>query len=450
MNQRLFLGLIGLCLSLTVSQATSWSTENETAKRRILYNSDGTSLFNGNNDAPGSVRTKRSLLRETPVTVEQLLAQVDEVAGMQVDTFLVCPVDYQTVLYRSDLERRSGDGLTDEDLYDAGVSMRNRILALRHFDSLGVDPFALVVKRIRAKGMEPLATIRLQAAHSFMGSAGAARAGESPWWRAHPKYRLQAAGGGEAGSCLNFAFPEVRARKLALILEFVEKYEFDGAEIDFQRFPLYFEPGQEAANIETMNEFMRELRRAFDELGAKRGRRLVLSAKVPETLARCHAIGLDPVTWVNEGLLEFLSLSRFVHQNIYDAADTPHLAFDLASFRRELTRDVPIYGTINVAYSFPTETPGKPAKFYLTPDDYRWEARHLYEQGFDGIEVFNFFDLRVEWDRGDLPVFLFRELGDPKLIGRLRVTPEEMEFQRFHRLPALPQRFQEQREAALP
>src|ERR1035437_4455164 len=56
-------------------------------------------------------------------------------------------------------------------------------------------------------------------------------------YRAHPEWRLPAGG-------LNYAVPEVRAHRLAMMEGLLRRYPFTGLEMDFLRGPPFFPPNQ--------------------------------------------------------------------------------------------------------------------------------------------------------------------------------------------------------------
>jgi hypothetical protein len=437
------LAVLAILLLLT---QRGWAESD--APFRLLYNSDGNHIFQGERrpDDPRKPWHERSQKPREPISVEELLQFVDEVADSQVDTFLLCPVNNQVVTYRSAIEKRLGDGATDAELAAAAYTLQNTVRALRHFDELGVDPFELLVKRIREKKMRALVTYRVQQAHAIPGAAKSAAL--SPFWLEHPEYRLKGKSGGEGDSALNMAIPEVRARKVALLRELVSKYGFDGCELDFQRFPLFFARGQEEQGIPSMNEFVRDVHAMLDEEGRKRTRRLSLGVRVPETPARCRALGLDPAAWVNDGLLDFVVVTKFLAQNATAPYDIPHLEEDFQGFRQTFQKPVALLGAIQMAYSFKTT---KIVQYLLSPDDYRREAAALWEKKVDGIELFNFFMSRARFDaqgiRCEPPFFLLQELGDPKTIGQLH-TPEEAKWDKAYPREPIPEDLRNQLQAA--
>jgi hypothetical protein len=101
-------------------------------------------------------------------------------------------------------------------------------------------------------------------------------------------------------------------------------------------------------------------------------------------------IGLDPATWANEGLVDFVVISHYLRN------DFP---LPVAEYRKLLPQGMPIYGSI---------------EYEPRPDSYRRIARRLYQDGVDGIMLFNFFARR---ESGKEPPFeLLSELGDAERI----------------------------------
>ncbi len=211
----------------------------------------------------------------------------------------------------------------------------------------------------------------------------------SRFWKEHPEWRIGAPGdrlpsiyleilgpnthpvvAGWLPGGLNFAVPEVRARRLAELRECCERYPIDGLDLDFQRFPMYFPPGTEADNMATMTEWVRQVRDMTREIGRRRGRRLLLSARIMAKPEQNPAIGLDPVTWAREGLIDFVIVSHYLRN------DFP---LPVADYRTLFPPDMPLYASIEVARD---------------PDTYRRIARRLWDEGADGIMLFNFFTTR--------------------------------------------------------
>ena len=97
-----------------------------------------------------------------------------------------------------------------------------------------------------------------------------------------------------------------------LIEEAVQRYDCDGIELDFNRFPTFFRTTAKAEDIAKINELVHRVRRMLDAESKKKGRSLALAARVPTSYEQCLAIGLDPAAWANNGWIDFLTVSEFL------------------------------------------------------------------------------------------------------------------------------------------
>jgi hypothetical protein len=106
----------------------------------------------------------------------------------------------------------------------------------------------------------------------------------------------------------NAAAPELRAFKVTLLRELATRYDLDGLQIDFSRHIPCLPVGRQWELRGEVTEFMRMVRGMLLEVAQKRGRPLLLAAKVPETIEGCHVDGLDVKTWAERGLVDVLTL----------------------------------------------------------------------------------------------------------------------------------------------
>jgi len=349
-------------------------------KRRILYNSDGCSILIYRN----------GMYRPTTFGTEHLNTIVDEITpkGSQVDTYLLC-VNAQTMFYPSEKGTMIGSRIHGAKRANWPPANRMWIENLERFYAAGVDPYGVILRRARERGLERLITFRMNDAHaggedSFLRCA---------LWVEHPEYRL--------GYGLDFGRREVRDYTLALIREVVERYDCEGVELDFNRFPTYFKNDQPDKSAK-LNEVVKRARAILDDVGRKRGKRLVLAARVPSNMAKCDEIGCDAATWAARGWIDFLTVSEMMLVR-YDLPIRPW---------KDRIRNIPIYGSIE-------STAGEEIEKYLTAADYRRAARHLWRDGADGIYLFNFIMSREVGPTSREPPFeVLTQLGDPQYLGR--------------------------------
>lgn len=364
--------------TITLARFTRERLTEETPaprRRRVLYNLDGDScmiLKTGSKDPEA-------------ITAEDLKTVVRELTGpgSQVDTLLVC-INAQVMYYPTKVGTQRGMDCTPEERSAWSAREEQWFRNARAMFDAGVDPYAVLLAEARKKGLEALLTFRVNDAHGNDSLRTA-------FWREHPEYRL-------GRGALDFRHAAVRDYVFRLIEEAVQRYDCDGIELDFQRFPTYFKDGTTEERVAWINALVSRVRTMLDAEGAKRGRRLVLSARVPSDYGRSapsyetsRAIGCDPVEWARRGWIDFLTVSEFLSVR-YDLPIKPW---------KSLISNVPIYGGVEC---IPTAAL------------YRRAARHLWNDGADGIYLFNFFVTLAP------PFSALREIGDPKTIEAAEVS----------------------------
>ncbi|NOY41614.1 MAG: family 10 glycosylhydrolase [Planctomycetes bacterium] len=368
---------------------------------RFIYNCDAGNMF---------------VFQQPPMQPEDIYRQIDIVAEAGVTTFSMCPNVGMVMNFPSKHVRMLGDEGDAEiqTLIKAeGVKKSGNARAALNFRSLveaGHDPLALVLNRAKQKSMEVFLSFRVNEVHGVDNpETFSHRLILSKFWNDHPEWKVGKQGGtlsplhqeilgprtnpivGKwfAGG-LNFAIPEVRQRRLDQLCECCERYDIDGLELDFQRFPVFFKYGEEEKHLPTMTKWIREVRDMTREVGKKRGRPILLSARILARPEQNLGIGLDPISWAREGLLDFVIVSHYLHNNF---------PLPIKEYRRLLPHDMPLYASIEVE-----RDAGK----------YREIAKQLYSDGVDGLLMFNFFTSR---ERGQEPDFkLLKELSNQKTI----------------------------------
>ena len=204
------------------------------------------------------------------------------------------------------------------------------------------------------------------------------------------------------------------ARKLEILRELAEDYDFDGLEVDFARGPSNLPFGALWANREALTQFLHDLRRVTLEVERKRGRPFLLAARIPDTLVGCHFDGLDVEAWVRRNLVDILVLG-------------------VRSYELEIERFQHLVGS-------------KPIQIFATLDDhhctdgYSWPpievmrgvVANWWQQGMDTLQIFNWgtapASVRVKTgmfvkqayfddsDRIDVYQQAYRELGSPDIL----------------------------------
>ncbi len=362
--------------------------------RRVLYNLDGDSCLTlkAGRKGPGPITT---------LDLTNLVAELT-MPGSQVDTLLVC-VNAQVMYYPTRVGTMRGAASTAEERAAWPPHERQRWENVEKFFAAGVDPYAVIFGEARRRGLETLLTCRMNDGHGndFL---------RTTFWRDHPAGRL-------GGGALDFGQPAVREYVHRLIEETIQRYDVDGLELDFQRFPTFFAAGPADANQAAMNALVARVRRMLDDEGARRGRRLTLGVRAPSEYgqgrpkpgqALTPARSCDVAEWSRQGWIDFVVVSDWLF-----TSDT----LDLQAWRRQLA-GVPIYAGIQPETK--PSTNNLRCAFCLGAEGYRRVARERWADGADGIYLFNFFTTR-EWPEPAEPPFsVLGEIGDPVTLSPSR------------------------------
>src|SRR5690606_28415521 len=107
--------------------------------------------------------------------------------------------------------------------------------------------------------------------------------------------------GGATG--VDYAQPEVREKAFRIIEEVAQNYDVDGVHLDFFRHPVFFKSVAQGgvadeAQREMMTDLIRRVRQMLLARGRERGKPLLLTTRVPDSVEYCRQIGLDIETWL--------------------------------------------------------------------------------------------------------------------------------------------------------
>ena len=189
----------------------------------------------------------------------------------------------------------------------------------------------------------------------------------------------------------NFAFAEVRRYMEAVICECFERFDVDGVELDFMRHPGWFRIEEAQANAYLMTDLLRRVRARLCHIEEQRGRRQWLLVRVPPTLADSLRTGLDVDTWINEGLVDIVVVGGGLipyETPVDEFVDAAH------------GTDCRIYGCIE-------------ATRYIDERHLRGLASRWFEDGADGIYLYNFYTMAPDWNKR-----IYHELAEPALMAR--------------------------------
>lgn len=328
-------------------------------KRRILLISDPSSI------------ARRYL--PDPTEESDLCNWIDDVADAGVDLFVQeAYTQGWTTYWRSNRFE-----------YDARPQ-HSRFLPLL---DRGIQPLEVLLKQSRIRGMEFLAGIRMNDNHGHISTTQGVGAGAS-FLLDHPEWLLTDTPPGDyfkLSTPMDYSFPEVRDYVFRVIEELVERFDVDGLELCFrdqQYFP--YQKGRERQPL--MTDHVDRIRDLLKTVGRQRKKRLILGARVYQTLNECANQGLDVPTWIEDRLIDYVSPS----DTMYSDPSAPYEEFS-ALARKTYCR---VYPAILPWFGVRMER--RAARMPLNLDQQRALAKNFYGAGADGISFYNHF-VTLDW-----------------------------------------------------
>jgi hypothetical protein len=160
------------------------------------------------------------------------------------------------------------------------------------------------------------------------------------------------------------------------------RYDIDGIDMDWFRHPRFFRETNEdrpvtPEHVAMMNDFVRKVRALTERAASTRGRPFLVSCRVPLSVERCMAIGLDIKTWLDEDLVDILEFGG----DLGPMAMAPQLRT-----MTELAHRYRVPAMANICGSGL-----QPAHTYYTNEAWWGAAMNAWQAGVDGIYTFNLF-----------------------------------------------------------
>jgi len=278
----------------------------------------------------------------------------------------------------------------------------------------GLDPYGLVLGELRRHDLPVLAKFRVNDRHHIAGFPHFS----SQFWKAHPEWTI---GHSERNSdiettlenhpsvsaghselirrdrprLLDYAVPEVRAKRLAIFREVIERYDVAGATLNFLREPYCVSSPESNAGL--LTDFVRQCRQVLDEvLGGKGIESPILGVLLPWDIEFCRALGVEADRWITEGLLDYVSPSEgwVTHFNmdirpwVSAAQGTGCKVYPAIVGLIAHIRDSAIDFCLPREYQKQGDRDGT-AK--IMPEHVRGLAHRFYGDGADGLSSFNLY-----------------------------------------------------------
>ena len=407
-----------LTLLGTVGAALLWAPAQDRAQDRpkapfhVLFSNDFTNI--GSCTSPYHKRGQRW-------RPEMLEATVDETAGTAVDVHMLQPCMTWVPWWPSRVYPLQEHHRWWKEYFGVDLHARKLIPAIHQYILDGGNPLKVFIARCRAKGQRAFISLRLNDGHhlQFVKDAHNTKAISciSKFYAEHPEYRIGPDLNNWDQHVHNWAIPEARAYKLALIKEICTNYDIDGLELDFMRHPSYFRQNEttSAQRRKIMTDFVAEVRKALDA-GAKSGRRRWLCARVPSLLSWHDRLGIDLPSLHVAGLdMVNVSAHYFTQQH-----------HDLAKIRK-LVPGAAVY--LEMCHCTMTGQAMGPGigdirQYTRTTDQQYYTTAHVaYRRGADGVSLFNFVYYRQHGHPGrgpfnEPPFDALKHLADRQWLAR--------------------------------
>ncbi len=191
--------------------------------------------------------------------------------------------------------------------YTDDPKWKTRIEKCRVATDAGLDAPRIAGERAHDRGLKFIPSYRMNDGHFTSDPLSYPLTGR--FWMEHQDATIgKSPVAGFAGykHLLNYAREEVRAYRLAVIFEAIDRYAdvMDGFELDFNRFQIFFAPGEADSHAHLITDMVRQVRERLTAVATKQGRTMSLVTRVPPALKNCTWSGLDVTEWMNRRLVD--------------------------------------------------------------------------------------------------------------------------------------------------
>jgi hypothetical protein len=378
-------------------------------RRRLVFNNDGDDVVRlGKDGRPDALLGDNSKTGTYPVTPEGLLdVRTTNLVGSHVDAIWYWGSNGMKLFFDQDSPFHKLYCVEDGPYYQRGHTSLKELQG-----KFGKDNLEIMIEFCHQQDWEIFYSNRMNDTHeSIFDKRMHLLKLEHPDWhlgtRAEGK-KYSYPDPRSMWAAYNFEIPQIRQLTVNALRDVCQNYDIDGIELDYWRHLINFPEMVESKpvtpeHLEMMNQLMRDIRAMADEEGLKRGRPILIAGRCVEDTTISKNSGLDVKTWLDEDLVDILSMA-------YGSEANPPITSvtNLAG-----KYDVPVYAMINTSDMATTGATVDQAARRSNLPVWRGDALNKFEQGAAGLQFFNFFDPTLnQW----------RELGDPELLRTLDRT----------------------------
>ncbi len=355
------------------------------------------------------------------ITEDDLASWVDQYAGTQVRELRLCAnamrTSYDSKAGTPIWEGYDPEGPDDQPFFSSLPPERRRrsrhwVHAAWDLADRGIDPYEIWISRCRENGISPWISVRMNDVHdvnieeAFMHSS---------FWKEHPEYRrVDYRFTDWTDRAFDYRHEEVREYHMNLIEEIIDRYDFDGLELDWMRFGYHFAPGYEESGKEQLNRFTRAVRERLKSVEDRRGHTIKLSARVPSSPETALGLGLDAPRWAKDGLVDSLVITPF-----WWSIETD-MPLEIWRYLLDGTSVSIAAGLEILLRPYPSYEPVLKNNI----ETVRGAAASFLSRGADTVYLFNYMDSETAMDSYDEYTDMLREAGSIETIsGKNRRYP---------------------------
>lgn len=335
------------------------------------------------------------------MTEEALRAYIDTFADTKVTHFFMC-TQGQRASFRSRVHEAIWDpvnGVTPTNIWCVNCKILH---------DKGIDPYQVWIDQCRKRGISPWITMRMNDVH-FVNVPDYFR-NTSFWRERRDLWRKPDTTTNDWMECaFDYSKGEAYAYHMAMVNELFERYDFDGFETDWLRFPYHLTPGKAFEQRDVLTRFMRDVRALANAWEIKRGHTIKISARVAAHPDAAAGLGTDAQAWASEGLVDLIVASCFFSTADFD------IPLELWQERLGgLAKKIPVVPGIDNGLS---PYPGSPRRDLDLGLYYGW-AEACRHRGASSFYLFNL--VYFPFDRPPFRTILDKGLGREVLQNNTR------------------------------
>ncbi|MFO7610892.1 MAG: hypothetical protein R6W99_00170, partial [Clostridia bacterium] len=271
----------------------------------------------------------------------------------------------------------------DSPLFDRLPNFKKWSMAVSDIVGKGMDIYSIWIDTLREIGISPWMSMRMNDVHNADDVNAPIH---SSFYKQNLDYRRSMYRDEKwEDRQLNYLLDEVQDYHFNLVLDYFEKYDFDGLELDWMRFGNHFPAGYEDEGRQVLDDFMKRTKETALKYEKIRGHRIELAARVPVKPESAFDMGMDGAGWARAGYVDYLIPSPFWHTS---QADIPVERWKQLIYGTGC-RIAPCIEICLRQYAFP----GCKNEFqYNSIETIKGAAKSFVDRGADAVYLFNYMD----------------------------------------------------------